>query len=646
MCTRPETRALQEAFDARRGVDGDRLVEADDEALAVVGTAEAARVEIDDAVFPAVHSAKIVHHALGAKVGVLDDGVGGQAVAEGDALDAVDLHDVAAVEDKAVDGIAGAQLNRCNVEGKAPVALVNTDGVVGRDEQAVAKLNKMGLLVVAKGLDDAENSGRAAAGKLDARAASHIRHAANLTVGAEHKAVAVEARVGVVVVDAHAAHRGRGRAAAIANVAATRGARGRQRAEDVIHGVADGVEELAAVVLHAGVLEIVAVLQRVRALEGEQKVTAPALGIVGARNGLGNLATDISKQALDRLELRVGEALEERHKARNALLGIVQVVNNGLVGGALEVVDGNRAAKVREHVVGHQRTRAAVGQGSSHRLGLAGAIGKVAQRAREQGLVIVAAVARRGRDAKDDVAGLAVLEAANADRDGVLCGRGSGSGLHGKVVDDRARNGGTLEWRDGQGKVAGSRDDKVGDGVHEDGADKARVGDEGKGALALHGELVKEGRVDLVAKAKRIEGKREVGMALLVAAQHGEVAAGRLDVGLAVGEEKDGRCAARARLRVEHVKRLDKAIPDVCGATRAQALEGRLGGHAALVRHRDERRGDMRLGAKGDQAKAVAGGERLDDGADGMLDNVEERETVRLDRALSVAKGGLLVHRA
>lgn len=88
----------------------------------------------------------------------------------------------------------------------------------------------------------------------------------------------------------------------------------RERAEGLVGSILNGGEELSAICLNALVLEVAALFENVRALEGEQEIETPLLEPVGIGHGLGQLSlvvvlgVEVFLQVFD--ELGFGELLE------------------------------------------------------------------------------------------------------------------------------------------------------------------------------------------------------------------------------------------------------------------------------------------------------------------------------------------------
>ncbi len=164
-----------------------------------------------------------------------------------------------------------------------------------------------------------------------------------------------------------------------------------------------------------------------------------------------------------------------------------------------------------------------------------------------------------------------------------------------------------------------------------------------------HRELAQQIRVERVSKAKRGEHRRQPPVALLhVPTQRRQVPARRLNVGFAVRQQHDGRIAThemqrrdgcpsaiaiahgaagdRVRLLfggLEHLQRLEQAVPQIRAAGGDHRVDQREGARASGGIHHGEVAHDLGRVGVGDERDAIVLAGRVQHGANRVLDNVE-----------------------
>mmetsp|Transcript_13931 Transcript_13931/g.32675 ORF Transcript_13931/g.32675 Transcript_13931/m.32675 type:complete len:518 (+) Transcript_13931:291-1844(+) len=206
-------------------------------------------------------------------------------------------HRWGALEDKTVDSLA-RDLNRCReINGESPGS-IHEDRMVWREAQAPFEFHKRCTPARDRAAHEADDFGLGAVEADDMIALDQLRERTEAAIGHLHRRVAIDAACIGIVVGSHA-HR----CSIVAWPVGARGGLGRREvAEDLVSLFADLTEELATVVLHAWVLEVVADLQLVREHHRGEIVQAPLVVIVQTAQGLCGLALHVLQQ---RLHVRV-----------------------------------------------------------------------------------------------------------------------------------------------------------------------------------------------------------------------------------------------------------------------------------------------------------------------------------------------------
>lgn len=229
-------------------------------------------IQHHEALVVARDGGEVLEHSIGAKVGVLDDGIVLEAVGQRTDLHAVDGHNVAALQDEVVVAAEVIMdLRGQDTGGERPDAIVY-DGVIGRDEEA------LGMAAHQCGVDGCVDDA------LDLVAApehvtltdvldKHLEAIVQLDEVVAPEAAA--ARVDVVRhVDGCRSSRGAS-ARAITAIGLDTGRRRREVREDLNALLLELLEGLALEVLEHLVLEVDALLQLEGTAVGQNVIDAP-----------------------------------------------------------------------------------------------------------------------------------------------------------------------------------------------------------------------------------------------------------------------------------------------------------------------------------------------------------------------------------
>mmetsp|Transcript_72949 Transcript_72949/g.206722 ORF Transcript_72949/g.206722 Transcript_72949/m.206722 type:complete len:330 (-) Transcript_72949:1188-2177(-) len=241
------------------------------------------------------------------------------AVREGDAGDAVHEEVGRPVQDKAVDRLAGVLADRRDVGREAPPP-AEQHRVVRREPRAPGQRHEARDAARAPRPRHAHDLGLAAGAALHHVATPQARDAPALARGQLNFTCAVDAAGIAVVEDGHVERallpaaravdgEQLGLVRSVADHLATaevavlcRGdVRRRQFVERLVGRVPDLCKSAAAVELHARILEVVALLQPVRAQDGGQVVAAPPVPVLRGGERCGNLTGDVLQYRLQSL---------------------------------------------------------------------------------------------------------------------------------------------------------------------------------------------------------------------------------------------------------------------------------------------------------------------------------------------------------
>ena len=251
-----------------------------------------------------------------------------ERMAQGDTVDAIDVHGVMLVKDKGVDLLAERFAGRHDRVGENPLTTaVERDGMPGSDDQSSLQAAHHGAERGIGGPDDASHCGLALWSGEQVAAANAV-DSFGPTVGEQDVAMACKAASGLVVEDLHGCDLATG---------------GRQLEEDVVGFFLQQGEELSlAVGLHARILEVVALLSQVGKDERREVVLAPAQVPIFARERLRDLARQVLEIAAKQRRVRgksvrdVGNELGDQRTRFGQTGGIDDAFVVGIAGDRVE----------------------------------------------------------------------------------------------------------------------------------------------------------------------------------------------------------------------------------------------------------------------------------------------------------------------
>mmetsp|Transcript_12885 Transcript_12885/g.41162 ORF Transcript_12885/g.41162 Transcript_12885/m.41162 type:complete len:702 (+) Transcript_12885:199-2304(+) len=507
--------------------------------------------------------------------------------------------------------------------GEGPLAAARAHWVPRRDAEPVAQMHKLGRGIRGRSLHHTAYT-RRPLHCVHHVACPHLAHATRAAVGHAHHGVAVDAAAAIVMECAHVGRHvcvgvGHGHVAGLG---------GGQAAERILGLALDVAECVATVALYARVLEVVTLLQHVRADQRRHVVTPPLEEPVLAGEGLADLGLALL------VTLHVAQhGIHGRHAARHArqrlvrqLDGIHRIAHPAAARQAQRLPKGGHerhpSKLLKQRGLGCVCCHAAGHQGSA-RLNDGGRLGPGcagAGTASSQGDGGRDAAGNVGGEVEQHVARLAPAHDAQAHG-----ARRAGGSLRLQAHQLRAgvaQPSITAELERGAGPGGGQH---VAEEVDEHGAHHGAVWDVGKGTVAQRSHAAEQLTVQVVTEAEGVDGAR-ARRTRQVALQRRQDAARRVHVGLAVREHQEHHVAALALGGAGQLQPASDAVPQVGAAIRVHAAQSSTRTCFASVVHARQVQRHLGAHAERHQRQGVAVGHGGDHSVDRVLHQVQSRE--------------------